>query len=307
MEHKKISAVIFDMDGVLVDSERVVWESFRYAGERTGIPNVERMAIIGLGLNDEAWIKRFRQEFGADSDRILEHEEAYLQNFYANGAAPAKKGAQRLLEQLCAWNIPVAVASSSPAAVVRGRLERAGLLQYFTVVISGDMVCRSKPEPDIFLEAARQLGRPAAECTVIEDSPNGLRAGRRAGCRTLFVPDLWQPEEEHPELYDARFADLDAVREFFCCGALSSAGCGGRNLQQLAVFCHGAARDVDALRLQPLGKHLIGQGSVLILLLHKHGDGLLCHDAGDLTACQLCGKQAAQHADTLWRLDILPA
>lgn len=210
-----MNAVIFDMDGVLVDSERVVWESFRYAGERTGIPNVERMAIIGLGLNDEAWIKRFRQEFGADSDRILEHEEAYLQNFYANGAAPAKKGAQRLLEQLCAWNIPVAVASSSPAAVVRGRLERVGLLQYFTAVISGDMVGRSKPEPDIFLEAARQLGRPAAECTVIEDSPNGLRASRRAGCRTLFVPDLWRPEEEQPELYDARFADLDAVREFF--------------------------------------------------------------------------------------------
>ena len=74
---------------------------------------------------------------------------------------------------------------------------------------------RSKPEPDIFLEAARQLGSPAALCTVIEDSPNGLRASRRAGCRTLFVPDLWQPEEEHPELYDARFADLDAVREFF--------------------------------------------------------------------------------------------
>ena len=165
-----MNAVIFDMDGVLVDSERVVWESFRYAGEKTGVPDVERMAIIGLGLNDEAWIKRFRQEFGADSDRILEHEEAYLQNFYANGAAPAKKGAQRLLEQLCAWNI---------------------------------------------LEAARQLGRPAVECTVIEDSPNGLRASRRAGCRTLFVPDLWRPEEEHPELYDARFADLDAVREFF--------------------------------------------------------------------------------------------
>ena len=200
-----MNAVIFDMDGVLVDSERVVWESFRYAGEKTGVPDVERMAIIGLGLNDEAWIKRFRQEFGADSDRILEHEEAYLQNFYANGAAPAKKGAQRLLEQLCAWNIPVAVASSSPAAVVRGRLERVGLLQYFTAVISGD----------IFLGAARQLGRPAVECTVIEDSPNGLRASRRAGCRTLFVPDLWRPEEEHPELYDARFADLDAVRDFF--------------------------------------------------------------------------------------------
>lgn len=210
-----MNAVIFDMDGVLVDSERVVWESFRYAGEKTGVPNVERMAIIGLGLNDEAWIKRFRQEFGADSDRILEHEEAYLQNFYANGAAPAKKARSGCWSSCARGTSRLQSRRRPPAAVVRGRLERVGLLQYFTAVISGDMVGRSKPEPDIFLEAARQLGRPAAECTVIEDSPNGLRASRRAGCRTLFVPDLWQPEEEHPELYDARFADLDAVREFF--------------------------------------------------------------------------------------------
>ena len=86
-----MNAVIFDMDGVLVDSERVVWESFRYAGEKTGVPDVERMAIIGLGLNDEAWIKRFRQEFGADSDRILEHEEAYLQNFLPMAQLRPKK------------------------------------------------------------------------------------------------------------------------------------------------------------------------------------------------------------------------
>lgn len=119
-----MNAVIFDMDGVLVDSERVVWESFRYAGEKTGVPNVERMAIIGLGLNDEAWIKRFRQEFGADSDRILEHEEALSAEFLRQWSSSGKKRRAAALEQLCAWNIPVAVASSSPAAVVRGRLER---------------------------------------------------------------------------------------------------------------------------------------------------------------------------------------
>lgn len=86
-----MNAVIFDMDGVLVDSERVVWESFRYAGEKTGVPNVERMAIIGLGLNDEAWIKRFRQEFGADSDRILEHEEALSAEFLRQWSSSGKK------------------------------------------------------------------------------------------------------------------------------------------------------------------------------------------------------------------------
>lgn len=86
-----MNAVIFDMDGVLVDSERVVWESFRYAGEKTGVPDVERMAIIGLGLNDEAWIKRFRQEFGADSDRILEHEEALSAEFLRQAPHRQKK------------------------------------------------------------------------------------------------------------------------------------------------------------------------------------------------------------------------
>lgn len=210
-----MQAVIFDMDGVLVDSERVVLESFRYAGEKTGVPNAERMAIVGLGLNDDAWMERLRLEFGADAMRILEYSEAYMADFYAEKAAPEKKGAKRLLAQLRAWKLRTAVASSSPVAVVQQRLERVGLLAYFDVVISGDMVSRSKPEPDIFLEAVRQLAVPAAQCTVIEDSPNGLRAGKRAGCRTLFVPDLWRPECEQPELYDARFEDLDAVGAFF--------------------------------------------------------------------------------------------
>ena len=96
---------------------------------------------------------------------------------------------QRLLEQLCAWNIPVAVASSSPAAVVRGRLERVGLLQYFTAVISGDMVGRSKPEPDIFLKAAELIGQDPKECLVLEDSAPGLLAGKAAGGYTIYVPD----------------------------------------------------------------------------------------------------------------------
>lgn len=287
-------AVIFDMDGVLVDSERVVWESFRYAGEKTGVPDVERMAIIGPWTQrrgvDQTVPAGIRRGCGPNPGARGGLSAEFLRQWSSSGKkrrAAAAGAAVRVEYPGCSR---VVVSGGRRAR----RLERVGLLQYFTAVISGDMVGRSKPEPDIFLEAARQLGSPAALCTVIEDSPNGLRASRRAGCRTLFVPDLWQPEEEHPELYDALLCRSGRRARIFCCGALSSAGCGGRNLQQLAVFCHGAARDVDALRLQPLGKRLIGQGSVLILLLHKHGDGLLCHDAGDLTACQLCGKQAAQ-------------
>ena len=86
-----MNAVIFDMDGVLIDSERVVLEGFRYAGKKTGVPNAERMAIMGLGLNDDAWIEKLRLEFGADAMRVLEYAEAYMAKFYAESAAPAKK------------------------------------------------------------------------------------------------------------------------------------------------------------------------------------------------------------------------
>lgn len=210
-----MNAVIFDMDGVLIDSERVVLEAFRYAGEKTGVPNAERMAIIGLGLNDNAWMARFTQEFGAEADAVLKYSEEYMAHFYATSAAPAKKGALELLRTLRDWDVPAAVASSSSRPAVVSRLEKAALLPYFDAVISGDMIRRSKPEPDIFLEAARRLGCAAKDCFVIEDSPNGLKAGRAAGCHVLFVPDLWRPEQDRPDLYEKRFADLDAVRAYF--------------------------------------------------------------------------------------------
>ena len=203
-----MQAVIFDMDGVLVDSERVVLESFRYAGEKTGVPNAERMAIVGLGLNDDAWMERLRLEFGADAMRILEYSEAYMADFYAEKAAPEKKGAKRLLAQLRAWKLRTAVASSSPVAVVQQRLERVGLLAYFDVVISGDMVSRSKPEPDIFLEACRRLRSEPKKCYVIEDSYNGIRAAHAAGMHPIMVPDLMEPTEEMQGLAETILGSL---------------------------------------------------------------------------------------------------
>ena len=211
-----VKGVIFDMDGTMFDTERLSTKGWIYAGKKLGVDIPVALTDSFRGRNPQAIRKKFAAYFGDrldyDTARAMKHE--YFDEV-TKESVPHKEGLQDLLEYLKEHEIPAVVATSTERKRASRLIHMSGIEHLISNAIYGDMVERGKPEPDIFLEAARQLGRPAAECTVIEDSPNGLRASRRAGCRTLFVPDLWQPEEEHPELYDARFVDLDAVREFF--------------------------------------------------------------------------------------------
>ena len=211
-----VKGVIFDMDGTMFDTERLSTKGWIYAGKKLGVDIPVALTDSFRGRNPQAIRKKFAAYFGDrldyDTARAMKHE--YFDEV-TKESVPHKEGLQDLLEYLKEHEIPAVVATSTERKRASRLIHMSGIEHLISNAIYGDMVERGKPEPDIFLEAARQLGRPAAECTVIEDSPNGLRASRRAGCRTLFVPDLWRPEEEHPELYDARFADLDAVREFF--------------------------------------------------------------------------------------------
>ena len=211
-----VKGVIFDMDGTMFDTERLSTKGWIYAGKKLGVDIPVALTDSFRGRNPQAIRKKFAAYFGDrldyDTARAMKHE--YFDEV-TKESVPHKEGLQDLLEYLKEHEIPAVVATSTERKRASRLIHMSGIEHLISNAIYGDMVECGKPEPDIFLEAARQLGSPAALCTVIEDSPNGLRASRRAGCRTLFVPDLWRPEEEHPELYDARFADLDAVREFF--------------------------------------------------------------------------------------------
>ena len=210
-------AVVFDMDGVIFDSEILVLQAWKEVAERHGIAGVEAACHECLGTNSVVSKGVFLKHYGEDfpyEEYKAEMAEVFFS--HASGGKLAKKpGVEELLKYLKMRGFKIGLASSTREVLVRSEISDGGLLGYFDQIIGGDMVERSKPEPDIFLEAARRLGEAAAQCTVIEDSPNGLRASKRAGCRTIFVPDLWQPEQEQPELYDARFSDLDAVRALF--------------------------------------------------------------------------------------------
>lgn len=108
----------------------------------------------------------------------------------------------------------MAVASSSRYTEIREHLRDAGVTDYFMAVVGGDMISRSKPEPDIYLKACELLGEKPEDCYALEDSKNGLLAAHRAGCVPLMVPDLWEPDEEIQKIIEGRFDDLGQVRDY---------------------------------------------------------------------------------------------
>ena len=126
-----------------------------------------------------------------------------------------KPGVNELLEFLSENGIKTALASSTKTETVKNQLRDAGILKYFTVVVGGDMVSHSKPNPEIFLQAADKLGVDPAKTYIIEDSFNGIKAAYAAGAKPLMVPDMIEPDEEIEKLCHKIFVNLHEVRDFF--------------------------------------------------------------------------------------------
>ena len=190
-EKSIIRAVLFDMDGLLVDSERVAMLMDVEAGKRTGYPITWEIALRTLGVTRQRSIEIYTEAFGRFSpEKFYPVFDALTEEAALKGEMHAKKGAEELLKYLTDRGIPYAVATSSPLDHARLRLSSAGLWQYFSVFATGREVKRSKPAPDIFLLAAEKLGAKPEGCLVLEDSPNGVKAGRAGGMQVCMVPDL---------------------------------------------------------------------------------------------------------------------
>lgn len=208
-----MKAVIFDMDGVLFDTERLCIKAWDYAGEKLNIKRTGDMVFKTLGVNVKTVNKILKEEYGEnfDIDVFRKYCDEYMQNFFTNNSTPVKKGLYNILKYLKDNNYKIALASSSSKNTVMRNLKSAQITEYFDVIVSGDMVKKSKPEPDIYLNAAQLLNISPAECYAIEDSKNGLLSAHRAGCKTIMVPDLWHGDEESDSLIYAKCDDLDEV------------------------------------------------------------------------------------------------
>lgn len=216
MEQKNYKAVIFDMDGVIFDSEVCVIESWQVVAEKYGILDVEKVLPHCLGINYAETKKIFLNYYGEDFpyDTYKKECSAIYHERYDGGRLPLKPGIKELLVYLRENGYKVCVASSTREAVVRQQIIDAGLLPYFDELICGDMVKRSKPEPDIYLMACEKIQVSPQEAIAIEDSYNGIRSAYRAGMFPVMVPDLAQPNEEMREITGAIFESLLDVKEW---------------------------------------------------------------------------------------------
>ena len=209
--------VIFDMDGVIFDSERLIADLWKEVAEEKGIPDIEDAIIRSIGITDVATKNVFKEKYGEEFP-YEKYKKTVSIRFHERcdgGNLPTKPGIHELMEYLHQNKIPTAVASSTRTAVVEAEIRDAGLLEFFDKIIGGDQVTHSKPDPEIFLKAADALSADPKDCYVIEDSFNGIRAAHAAGMHPFRVPDMLQPDEEIRGMADRIFDSLSDVRETF--------------------------------------------------------------------------------------------
>ena len=209
--------VIFDMDGVLFDTERLCLDSWMAVAEQQGLKSMEEVFPKCIGLNRNDTMQVVKQAYGNDFDytgfSIL--ASAWFQAYTEKNGLPVKPGVEPILKWLKEAGWTVGLASSTRRETVLGQLEQAGILSYFSVVVTGDMVEHSKPLPDIYLMACREIGVEPKEAYAIEDSPNGIRSAHAAGMRPLMVPDMIAPDGEMERLSYRIMKDLHEVLDFF--------------------------------------------------------------------------------------------
>lgn len=208
-----IKGVIFDMDGLMLDTEKLLT---RFWCEAAAFYGYKMTASHVLGIRSLAAKyaePHLKGIFGEDFDYFaVRAKRIELMNAYIQLHGIEKKpGLDELLERLSQRDLRLAVATATDASRTKMYLEKVDVIGYFDKLITGDMIKNGKPKPDIYITAARELGLPCSECLALEDSPNGIRSAFDAGCKPIMIPDLSQPDEETKALLYGCFSSLSEL------------------------------------------------------------------------------------------------
>ena len=209
----KMKALIFDMDGLIIDSERIVQRAWDLAGPYVGIEHMGEYIYPALGMNKKRREAYFKETFG-DEFPIDEFQALNKKFFYEiveNEGIALKPGVKELMEKAKAMGIKIGLATSSSQEYAKGILKRVGVWEYLDGGVFGDQVTKAKPDPEIYLLACEKVGAEPQEALALEDAPAGIRSAHSAGMRVIMVPDLVQPDEEMKKLYYKKVETLHEV------------------------------------------------------------------------------------------------
>lgn len=210
------AAVLFDMDGLMLDTERLLYAAWQRAMADFGYEASEEVFLASVGITVQDTNQLLRATYGPDFPLEATNNRTgdYVWQEVDAAGAPLKPGLLALLDFLEAHGIAKAVASSSERSAIERLLGSVDLLPRFAAIAAGDEVEHGKPAPDIFLLAASRLGVAPERCLVLEDSEAGARAACAAGMTMIIVPDLKPPCDEVARLAAAVLPDLHAVQDW---------------------------------------------------------------------------------------------
>jgi len=208
-----IKGVISDMDGVMLDSEKLYVRFWCEAARFYGFPMQREHALGIRSMARPFAIAKLQGWFGSqfNYDAVRNKRVELMDSYVSAHGIEAKPGAETLLKWLKQNGFRVALATATPVERATEYLRQVGLADYFDAICSARQVAKGKPEPDIYLYAAGRLGLKPEECLALEDSPNGVRSASAAGCKTVLVPDLDNPSQELKHYLFATAEHLESV------------------------------------------------------------------------------------------------
>lgn len=195
---KNFEAVIFDMDGLLLDSERMAFNAFLKTCRQFNLSDRSDLVYQCIGTNAETTKKIVLDAIGSEVDFDIfwkSFHSTYQEDITTNGI-PMKQGVVSLLDHISSLDVPMAVATSTETDIAETKLANAGIIKYFENITGGEQVNRSKPAPDIYLKAASSLNVNTQYSLALEDSENGVMSANAAGLTVIQIPDLVQPSDE---------------------------------------------------------------------------------------------------------------
>lgn len=193
-----IEAIVFDMDGLLFDSERIVQRSWEEAGNQLGLEHMGETIYHTLGMNLAGRNHYFRNTIAKDfpCEEFAKQARIWFYKIVNEEGLPMKNGARELLEYGKANGYRMAIATSSRREYALKNLKAAKIYDFFDAGVFGDMVQHAKPDPEIYLKACASIGAAPANCIALEDAPAGIRAAYAAGMKPIMIPDLVAPTPE---------------------------------------------------------------------------------------------------------------